>query len=41
MASVKKAVEMLQRIKDGESCTTKKDWDNKIVPQTLRAILKI
>lgn len=39
MASVQRITEMLARIKDGESCTTH-DWDNKIVPKTVRSILK-
>ena len=39
MTSVKKAVEMLQRFRDSES-VAQKDWDNKIVPQTVRSILK-
>jgi len=39
MASVKKVTEMLYRIKNGESVTTA-DWDTKIVPKTVRSILK-
>ena len=39
MASVKKVTEMLHRIKEGESVGTR-EWDNKIVPQTVRKILK-
>lgn len=39
MASVKKVTEMLYRIKNGESMTTT-EWDTKVVPQTVRSILK-
>ncbi len=36
MASkVKKVTEMLYRIKEGETVTTR-DWDNKIVPGTVK-----
>ena len=39
MASVKKVTEMLYRIKEGETVTTR-DWDNKIGPGTVKKILK-
>lgn len=39
MASVQYVTEMLARIKEGESCTNR-DWDNKVVPKTVRSILK-
>ncbi|MEL7610187.1 MAG: monomethylamine:corrinoid methyltransferase [Bacillota bacterium] len=39
MASVKKIVETLSRIREGESCTAK-DWDNKVLPHTIRGLLK-
>lgn len=39
MASVRRLTEMLYRIKEGESCKGR-DWDNKILPRTVREILK-
>lgn len=39
MASVKKVLEVLYRMKEGEPCKTK-DWDTRVVPQTVRRILK-
>lgn len=39
MASVKKIVQMMERVKDGPACTTA-DWDYKIVPGTVREMLK-
>lgn len=39
MASVQLITEMLARIKDGETCSTR-DWDNRVVPKTVRKILK-
>ncbi len=39
MGSVKNSVEMLARIKEGESCAAK-DWDNRMVPRTVREVLK-
>ena len=38
MSSVKQLALMLERIKEGESCSNR-DWDNKIVPKTVRQIL--
>ncbi len=39
MASVQSVTEMLARIKEGETCSTR-DWDNRVVPQTVRSVLK-
>lgn len=39
MASVRYLTEMLERIKEGESCSTH-DWDNKVVPKSVKKILK-
>lgn len=39
MISVKQAAELLNRFKEGETVATK-DWDNKILPQTVKKILK-
>ena len=39
MASVRYITEMLERIKEGESCTNW-DWDNKVVPKTVKKMLK-
>lgn len=39
MASVQLITEMLARIKDGETCSTR-DWDNRVVPKTVRKVLK-
>lgn len=39
MASIKKAVEMLQRAKEGPACTVK-EWEYKVIPETNRKYLK-
>lgn len=39
MASVRYLTEMLERIKEGEACSGR-DWDNKIVPKSVKKILK-
>lgn len=39
MASVKQLIEILARFKEGEPCSPR-DWDNRIVPRTVRKILK-
>lgn len=39
MASINKLVQMMERVKDGPACRTE-DWDYKIVPGTVREILK-
>lgn len=39
MVSVQSVTEMLARIKEGESCT-EKNWDTKVIPQTVKKILK-
>lgn len=39
MASVRYVTEMLNRIKEGEPCSTF-DWDNKVLPKTVKKILK-
>lgn len=39
MASVRYLTQMLQRIKEGEACSTR-DWDNKVVPKSVKKILK-
>lgn len=39
MASIKKIVQMMERVKNGPPCKTE-DWDYKIIPKTVREILK-
>jgi methylamine--corrinoid protein Co-methyltransferase len=39
MVSVQSVTEMLARIKEGESCT-EKEWDTKVIPRTVKKILK-